>query len=1345
MSTPKKPPPKLGPKKENSAAPPATPSSKSTPRPSNAGLRKDSDAQSRPSASPAPSSTDIPKRKPPKLPSRQGSESSFASSQPRKPSIAQRRPSNLGSTTSSNDTERKPPKLQSRRQSEANPEPAPSRKASTAPRRPSNLGKVSDSIPERKKPPKLGPSKTASNPASKPAQQSQGQKALTQSKPKPTQDAKGNKAAHKVQEEEQDLKSILSKEQCEDVIQLAASITNQMRRSIEDNFNATAGLSKIGNEKEGEDKFASLDFDPGTVDVAAYDKERKLRDERQKELSTPKVKELKKASLKWFDDWRAGFLKRVDEAINPGSTPALERAQKETKSKTSLAQPRAVQTMSAQAKDTENVTPKLEDLFPRVPTSLTKMPLTRRSLVLHSLLLLLLSLEHYNAASRVFLLYLASSLKIGLKPLREDEEKTAKGLLEAAKQISASKESLEKGKEDEESRRWKMRLATVAGAAIVGLSGGYAAPMIAASVGAMMSEMGLGASAAAGYLGTVAGNTYLVGSLFGAYGGRMTGEMMRNLSADVEDFGFLPVHGERKEHADSVDAVTDSRRLRVVISISGWLLEKEEVVTPWRVIKPSAEVFALRFELKTLMSLGQSINTMSANDAYGFAESAFTQRSMVTDLSSAIWPIALVKIARVIENPFSLAQARAEKAGKVLAEALIKRTQGERPVTLVGYSVGARVIWSCLTTLAERRAFGLVESVIMLGAPIPSDIGTWRAMRTAVSGRLVNVYSKNDYLLAFLYRTTGLQYGVAGLMPISGLSGVENFDVSETVSGHLKYRYLVGSILQKIGFEDIDKNEVAIEADVYKRMSEMEQQNRPDYVSEVTKNAGEIYEKYAKRGKQPPTKKISDKDADKQVSAMEKEVQQKTQKGLMQWAVEQLYISPPSVPSTSDVGKAKDDPQAAAKGATKTANKTADAATKSMYQRAKDAVYISRSGGPEGQATDAAKGKVADTKGTAADAASSGYLATAAGYIPTSYIPGFGAAGDGKDKADKTTKKATDAADKQKKDVGKGAGAMAGKSEEAGAGEKPTKPKLKKGKSKSAVKDSKPAETGKVPESAEPDTTAGAQEAVNEPAEEEKEDSHEEENQDPYTPTKKSPRSSQNSTEKAAPATGGGYTSYLPSFGYGSSSSTKPAASKDKSAGEAKEADKSSDTTPTNNHAKSKDDQGKASSGGYGSYIPSFGWGRGGQKDEKPADPSDKNDESKKDSDDSNKEKASESPDPQADKSEQVGPLGRQNAEDDSSPSESKDKGKGKETDSPQNTEGDQDHEASGLGIQSPGEGESMYESAREQSSKDGDEAPVKESDGGEQGQEEAKGSNFTESEAEGDGEKKGIEDPFVD
>ena len=1220
MASNKKDIPKLGPKKNSSAPVRKTEAASKPPE------AKASSPATRPSATPSQSSTDVTRKKPPKLGSRQNSEASSVSAQGRKSSVTPRRPSTLSGRTNSASTDqpRKPSKLPPRQNSLAAANLPQARKPSSTPKPPSSLGQTTTDSKSDRKPPKLGPRKNSAAPK----ESVQASQAPKKPAPNKSQPAPKDGKAQELDEEQQDLRSILSDSQCEDLVRLASDITSQMRKGVEDNFNATATLTKIGNEDSGEDKFASLDYDPGTVDVAAYDKERKLRDARQKELSTPKVTELKAASLKWFDDWRNGFLKRVDDTVNPGKKSSIQQAQRKGGQRPSLAQPYPIQRLDNSAESKATVPPKLEQLFPRISTSLTKLPLARRTLVVHSFLLLLLSLEHYNAASRVFLLYLVSSLKLGLKALREDEEKTAKGLLQAAKEVSANKDALAKGKESEESRRWKMRLATAAGAAIVGLSGGYAAPMIAASVGAMMSEMGLGASAAAGYLGTVAGNTYLVGSLFGAYGGHMTGEMMRNLSADVDDFAFLPIHGERKEHDDSINAATDYRRLRVVIAISGWLLEKEELVTPWRVLKPTAESFALRYEIETLMSLGQSINTMSANDAYGYAETAFTQRSMVTDLTSVIWPLALVKIARVIENPFSLAKARSDKAGKVLAEALINRTQGERPVTLVGYSLGARVIWSCLTTLAERRAFGLVESVIMLGAPIPSDIGTWRSMRTAVTGRLVNVYSKNDYLLAFLYRTSSLQYGVAGLMPISGLSGVENFDVSETVSGHLRYRYLVGSILQQIGFEDIDKDEVAKEADAFKKMTEEEQrqQKERDYVEEVKEGAGELYKKYAKRGKQPPTKKISDKEADKEVSAMEKEVQQKTQQGLMQWAVEQLYLSRPSAPSTDDIKNAKSDPQAVTKGTTKSAQKTADAATKSIYQRAKEAVYISRSGGPEAQ--DAAEGKLAQAQETAASGPQSSYLATAAGYIPTSYIPSLRGASDAK----KTSKKAP----KVKKEIPKPKPQGTEQAKEAVKSEEqnpevpgddlpqaaPDEAKDEaKNEAKNEAKDANDGDSNAAKDESQAESGSNAQDTVGGASEDDRKDALE--NMPEDAPKAATPPATgdegemssdvsqsfhsaaskaQDDADKDASASKG-YSSYIPSFGFGSSSHESEAKAPEQSSASDASApktgeknpeddDSSAATTPTKTEKSKKIDSSKPEVSGYSSYLPSFGLGR---------------------------------------------------------------------------------------------------------------------------------------------------------
>ena len=232
--------------------------------------------------------------------------------------------------------------------------------------------------------------------------------------------------------------------------------------------------------------------------------------------------------------------------------------------------------------------------------------------------------------------------------------------------------------------------------------------------------------------------------------------------------------------------------------------------TPWEVVEPSGtEPFALRFELDSMLRLGNSLNDVLYSYAWDGITYTIVSRTLLGALYAGLWPLGLVKAASVLDNPFSVALARADKAGKVLAQALIDGVQGKRPVTLMGYSVGARVIYSCLVELAEQNAFGLVESAVLMGAPVPSDSRSWRQIRSVVAARVVNVYSTEDYILGFLYRSTKLQMGVAGLQEVKDVFGIENMDMSKLVNGHDKYRYLIGTILTKIGIEDIDFNKVA--------------------------------------------------------------------------------------------------------------------------------------------------------------------------------------------------------------------------------------------------------------------------------------------------------------------------------------------------------------------------------------------------------------------------------------------------------------------------------------------------------------------------------------------------------
>jgi hypothetical protein len=646
--------------------------------------------------------------------------------------------------------------------------------------------------------------------------------------------------------DETSLNTLLTADQCADLTFLIATITATMRKALVQTYTAEENQPDAKAPKTEQDALRDAPSDIDSVDVAKEDKVKKERELREqdatKELAQPEVQELKREMLRYFDEWRGNVVSRVGEIVN-----SREEAKEQTRHvgdedvqesvKRAEVGTTNITTLDAKEDDEENA---FRELYPAVETQLSHLEKNKRALILHSLVLILLSLEHYSAHSRVLILHLTSSLHLPLSVLKKDEETVAQGLLEAAsQQLNADAETKKAAEASQTSRKWKVGLASVAGAALIGVTGGLAAPLLAAGVGSVMGGIGLGATAAAGYLGTLAGSSVLVGGLFGAYGARMSGRAMDDYAREVEDFAFIPIHrSQDPKHQDN-----ESRRLRVAIAASGWLRKPEEVSKPWRYISKGTEGFALRWELEALLKLGHSLETFVTSAAWGYAKKKILEQTVFATLTAALWPLGILKIASILDNPFSVAKYRADKAGEVLADALINKVQGERPVTLVGYSLGARLIYSCVQKLAERRAFGLIENVVLVGTPCPSDVADWRRIRSVVSGRVVNVFSKQDFILGFLYRTSSVQLGVAGLQPVEGVHGVQNVDVSELVDGHLQYRYLTGSILRKIGFEDVDIEEVERAEAEMKKQQEEEKKEREKNEGKTGNEEGEDKEK----------------------------------------------------------------------------------------------------------------------------------------------------------------------------------------------------------------------------------------------------------------------------------------------------------------------------------------------------------------------------------------------------------------------------------------------------------------------------------------------------------------------
>lgn len=178
------------------------------------------------------------------------------------------------------------------------------------------------------------------------------------------------------------------------------------------------------------------------------------------------------------------------------------------------------------------------------------------------------------------------------------------------------------------------------------------------------------------------------------------------------------------------------------------------------------------------------------------------------------------------------AKALAIKTGQVLGTLLAQRVLGNRPITLVGYSLGSLVIFEALQHLAnllpsQTQVAGLVQDVYLFGAPVPADESAWASVRRVVSGRLVNGYATEDYVLAVLARISDMRWGVAGLQPVQ-VQGVENVECKE-VDGHLKWRGMVGRCLQVCNAPGVMDSEVALQLErKEKKIAAMSDMSRSD-------------------------------------------------------------------------------------------------------------------------------------------------------------------------------------------------------------------------------------------------------------------------------------------------------------------------------------------------------------------------------------------------------------------------------------------------------------------------------------------------------------------------------------
>lgn len=391
---------------------------------------------------------------------------------------------------------------------------------------------------------------------------------------------------------------------------------------------------------------------------------------------------------------------------------------------------------------------------------------------------------HYDARARVLVCHVTSVLQVPVEELEVLEESFLESLKATKEEESETAEASRRKKENR--RKWKryllIGLATVGGGTVIGVTGGLAAPLVAAGAATIIGSAGAAA------LGSVAGIAVMT-SLFGAAGAGLTGYKMKKRVGAIEEFMFLPL--------------TEGKQLHITIAITGWLGSGRyrTFSAPWTTLGRSREQYCLAWEAKYLMELGNALETILSGLANMVAQEALKYTVLSGIVAALTWPASLLSVANVIDNPWGVCLHRSTEVGKHLAHILLSRQQGQRPVTLIGFSLGARVIYFCLQEMAqEKDCQGIIEDVVLLGAPVEGDPKYWEPFRKVVSGRIINGYCRGDWLLSFVYRTSSVQLRVAGLQPVLLQDRrMENVDLSSVVSGHLDYAKQMDVILKAVG------------------------------------------------------------------------------------------------------------------------------------------------------------------------------------------------------------------------------------------------------------------------------------------------------------------------------------------------------------------------------------------------------------------------------------------------------------------------------------------------------------------------------------------------------------------
>ncbi|KAJ6005475.1 hypothetical protein N7451_003419 [Penicillium sp. IBT 35674x] len=452
-----------------------------------------------------------------------------------------------------------------------------------------------------------------------------------------------------------------------------------------------------------------------------------------------------------------------------------------------------------EAHEGEGVVPEVQTPS-QMPTS-DRIDIDLRWTVLCDLFLVLIADSAYDARSRTLLERVGAAMEVTWLQISRFEKRVTDALEmqeQADKENWDESEHMEKRRQMSRKRKYMlMGLATVGGGLVIGLSAGLLAPVIGAGLAAGLTTVGISGTSA--FLGGVGGTALIASGA--SVGGSVIGlKASHRRTGAVQTFEYRPLHNNKK--------------LNLIVTVSGWMTGKvDDVRLPYSTVDPiMGDIYSVLWEPEMLRSMGDTINILATEALATGLQQVLGSTVLMALMASLQLPLVLTKLAYLIDNPWNVSLSRAHFAGLIMADSLQDRNLGNRPITLLGFSLGARVIFSCLKELSDKGAHGLIQNVYLFGSPIVASKDDYLKARSVVSGRFVNGYSRNDWILGYLFRaTSGGVMRVSGLAPIEGIPGIENFNLTELVNGHMDYRAAMPRILREVGFEVLEDEFAEIE------------------------------------------------------------------------------------------------------------------------------------------------------------------------------------------------------------------------------------------------------------------------------------------------------------------------------------------------------------------------------------------------------------------------------------------------------------------------------------------------------------------------------------------------------